>query len=187
MEVVHKPLSRCDKCVQTREKCKGCKFRCSCGWPKDKNDIPSKLSFRNHMKRYENEQPNSNARSQKLFSEEYVKKCVTESCCSYGCLRKWTFDDANSFLKQHANLSQKELDAKLVTHLHNLIDNEGKSVISGQHFTLKICGKTLCPKAFTILYGVSHSKLTAIIQNKLHTPEPENESEDETDAKYLIR
>ena len=142
MQAEHGPIPRCGKCIQAREKCPECRFKCKCGWPfKEVNKHPVtiffffllqltfdqiteyknlKQSFRNHLKQSGKDEPNGSARSQLLHSVEYITKCFNTKCCTSYCLRAWTFNDLQAMVKKHANLTNNEKDEVIIEYLKGL-------------------------------------------------------------------
>lgn len=44
-----------------------------------------------------------------------------------------------------------------------MLDEEGTNFIGGTRFSLKICGKTICPHSFILLFGISFAKLVNLV------------------------
>lgn len=55
---------------------------------------------------------------------------------------------------------------------------EGSNIIGGTRFSLKVCGKTICPNSFVLLFGISYGKLLSLVSdiNISTTPLEDDES-----------
>lgn len=63
-----------------------------------------------------------------------------------------------------------------------MINEEGSNVIGGTRFTLKVCGKSICPHSFVLLFGISYGKLVNLVSDNRITSAPlEDDSEEEED------
>ncbi len=65
-----------------------------------------------------------------------------------------------------------------------MLDEEGVNVIGGTRFSLKVCGKSICPHSFVLLFGISYGKLVNLVVD-INTSRPlvddESLEEDFTD------
>lgn len=118
-----------------------------------------------------------------MHSNDYVHKCLDTKCCNNFCLRSWTWNEIKSYTSQNANLTNKEKKEKLKPLLMNMQDENGTHKVEGNIFNLKVHGKSLCPAAFNLIFGVSHGTLQKIVREMMDNVDP-NPEEDEANAEW---
>lgn len=63
-------------------------------------------------------------------------------------------------------ISDSSLEAKIIEILTNSADENGCHTIKGKSFTLKIFGKTVCPRGFCQIYGISINTLNKLAEEQ---------------------
>jgi hypothetical protein len=62
-----------------------------------------------------------------------------------------------------------------------MVDEDGSNVIGGTRFSLKVCGKTICPQSFLLLFGISYAKLVNLVTDITSIPVEDADDSDSLD------
>jgi hypothetical protein len=189
--IEHDHVERCLSCIQTRERCSSCRWKCKCG-----KTMPSKQAFRNHLKHAKKIIPHGKSKKDKtLLSKEYISEIIQKNCCQMHCLQSWTFNEVSSFVRKNANISNAERNKKVV-HILELMEKKEEnnlhtSKIGGKEFNIVVCGKTICSTSFLSLYGISYNTCknlveTYIIEKTDDFPENEESIEETSETEVQV-
>jgi hypothetical protein len=186
----HDHVDKCSSCIQARERCSSCRWKCKCG-----KKFSTKNSWRNHLKNAKDIAPRSDRKKDvTLLTPEYISQIILKQCCSQHCLKSWTYNEVSSFVRKNANISNDERKKKVLNILELMEKKEKNNLssctIGGIEFNIVLNGKTICGTSFIALYGISYNTCKKLVENYIATkiddfPENEVASDEETDNSLL--